>query len=661
MGLIAPLALGALAAILLPLWLHRREVPSNDRQRFPSAQFLDASPRPSRIVKKWQYLTLLAVRTLLLAAIAFAFAKPYLERDPAAEPITADAVHVLVVDTSLSMQRGEAMAAARRTANRIVATIPDSDAVFAARLTERGVEIDTTPLLGNERRAFIDALNAGAWRLDYADVARALQQFAERFSGTAVTAYVVSDLQQSAVPARFADLVPAAPLTLAIERIESAASNARIAAVRDGGSELIVDLAADSEATLEQRSLTVRVNDQAPISFPVTNPTTAIPIAALELDQAENSVTVTLTGDDAIASDNTRFAIIDRSPPRDVFLLTAAADSASELYLSAAFAAGADFRLVTATADEFDRRELGRQTWLIVDDPAALPSDLVESIRRFVAAGGAALVIGGEATLAAGDWQLPARRAVGGGSSERLFASVTNVTRDHTALGDAAPWTAVRVARFVPVELNTTDRTLVELDTGDPLVFESSLGDGRLVVLTTPLDRDWSDLAQRAVFVGFVLDVARTLAGSSDLERQFTLADTLPINFTTSGSGEVVAPDGSQRVSAGTLTSAGRVLLDIPGFYEVYTEARQWRIAANPDPRESDPTTMTTTLEERWKNAVTAAAGNDSPVVAAAPDRDPDTKPLWPWLLGAVALLLLAEQLLSNWFIGRQPNGQRYA
>ncbi|MEM1263374.1 MAG: BatA domain-containing protein [Pseudomonadota bacterium] len=661
MGLVAPLALAALAAVLLPLWLHRREVPSNDRQRFPSAQFLDASPRPSQVVKEWQYLALLALRTLLLAAIAFAFAKPYLERDASAEPFAADAVHVLFIDTSLSMQRGGTMAAARRASERIVAAIPSSDAVFAARLTNRGVEIDAAPLTGTEQREFIDSQTAGVLRLDYADLARALQQFAERYSATPVTAYVVSDLQQSGIPARFADMVPAAPLSLVIERVESAADNARVAALRDTGSELVVELAVDTNAALAGRSLSVQVNDAPPLTVPIDSTATAIPMANLGLDNAENSVAVTVTGDDAIAGDNTRYAIVDRSPPSDVFLVSADTDGASELYLSAAFAAGADFRLVAATPNAFDRRELGRQTWLIVDDPAALPTDLVAAIGDFVSAGGSALVIGGEATLASGDWVLPARRAVGAGSSERLFASVGNIATEHPALGDAAPWGAVRVARYIPVELNSADQALVSLDTGDPLVFESTIDDGRVIVITTPLERDWSDLAQRAVFVGFVLDTARALAGGSDLERQFAVADVLPLNFAAAGSGEVIAPDGSERVRTGTLTSGGRVLLDIPGFYEVYTESRRWRIAANPDARESDPTTMTTALEERWKNAVVATTNAESPGAAVAADNDPDAEPLWPWLLAVVAGLLLAEQLLSNWFIGRQPDGSRHA
>ena len=263
--------------------------------------------------------------------------------------------------------------------------------------------------------------------------------------------------------------------------------------------------------------------------------------------------------------------------------------------------------------------------------------------------------------MAAGRWLLPPRPVGTGGSVAAAFASVTRVATEHPAIGDATPWSAVRVARFVPLELAAADRSLIDLDTGDPLLVDATVGIGRTLVLTTPLSLDWTDLAQRAAFVGFALDAARTLQGSGQLDVHYRVGDRLPIDFSVAGSGEVIAPDGSERVAAGALDGRGRVLLDIPGFYEVYTEAGQTTIAVNPDPRESDPTVMSEALQQRWTDALPPRSRAPEAAARRTQIDTSDGLPLAPWLLVALVALLIGEQVLANWFIDRQPDGQRHA
>ncbi|MEO1034231.1 MAG: BatA domain-containing protein [Pseudomonadota bacterium] len=667
MAFAAPLALLALAALAIPLWLHRREVPSADRRLFGSTRFLEPSPRRTRVERKIQYWLLLALRCLLLAVVAFAFARPFLESAPTAA-LRADGLHVLVIDTSLSMQRGNAMVEAQRAARRAVAAIPGGDAVFVARSDARGIRIDTESLTRTALDRFIDGVTAGSHRTDFADVAAAAGRFAAAVNASRggptdaanppVTLHLVSDLQQSAVPPRFADMVPAERLTLALYPVSASDPNGRIVGLRDTGDTLFVDVASDQGAVVSGRALELTVNGTT-----VDNQTVAANRAVFRADSladGENTVAAQFAAADPLAGDDRWFAVVDRSPPTDVFLISARDDSAAALYLGAAYAAGADFRLVATTPSNFDRRELGRTSWLVVDDPAALPADLLAAVGDFVEKGGQALVLGGEATLSAGNWSLPARNVGTARSTSGDFIAVTGVASEHPTLGEAAPWTAVRVARYVPTDLTSDDNVLVELDTGDPLLFETTLGEGRLLVLTTPLAIDWTDFAQRGAFVGFALDTARTLAGSGRIARSYTVGERLPLDFTESASGEVVAPDGNRRVTSGTIDASGRVLLDIPGFYEVYTEADQFTVAVNPDPRESDPTVMSEALQQRWIEALPRRP-QAAPTATRSDVPDATTLPLWPWLLAALAGLLIVEQLLANWFIGRQPNGRQHA
>ncbi len=81
-SLLAPLFLIGLGAIALPLWLHRLQTQSPEREPFGSAMFLEPSERRVHLKKEFRYLILMALRILVLALLAFAFAKPILQRPP---------------------------------------------------------------------------------------------------------------------------------------------------------------------------------------------------------------------------------------------------------------------------------------------------------------------------------------------------------------------------------------------------------------------------------------------------------------------------------------------------------------------------------------------------------------------------------------------------
>ena len=122
MGVAAPLFLAGLLAIALPVWLHRLQTKSSDRQPFSSAMLLESTEQRVHVQKKLKYLLLLAFRVLLLTLIALAFAQPFLPRDSAPVAVEGAGSDLVVVDLSASMGRSgvfeQALEAARlRTAH----------------------------------------------------------------------------------------------------------------------------------------------------------------------------------------------------------------------------------------------------------------------------------------------------------------------------------------------------------------------------------------------------------------------------------------------------------------------------------------------------------------------------------------------------------------
>jgi Aerotolerance regulator N-terminal/von Willebrand factor type A domain len=127
MNWLAPLFLLGAAAIALPIWLHRLQTETPKRQAFSSAMLLLQAERRVHVEKRLRYWLLLALRILFLGLLAFAFAKPLWEQPPAILNVAQAKLHVLLLDSSMSMQQGERWQAAREQAEAIIAAAGPAD------------------------------------------------------------------------------------------------------------------------------------------------------------------------------------------------------------------------------------------------------------------------------------------------------------------------------------------------------------------------------------------------------------------------------------------------------------------------------------------------------------------------------------------------------
>src|SRR6187549_3818967 len=108
MGILAPLFLGSLAALSLPLIFHLVRRTPKGKQQFSSLMFL--SPTPPRLTRRSRLdqVLLLLLRLAALALLAFAFARPFFRENSilAITDLQQRRVAILL-DTSASMRRGD--------------------------------------------------------------------------------------------------------------------------------------------------------------------------------------------------------------------------------------------------------------------------------------------------------------------------------------------------------------------------------------------------------------------------------------------------------------------------------------------------------------------------------------------------------------------------
>lgn len=650
MGLLAPLFLLGALAIALPIWLHRLQTQSSDRQPFSSAMLLETTEERVHLQKKLKYLVLLGLRIAMLLLIAAAFAKPFLEKPPALLTAGDAGTHLILVDTSVSMNRAGAFDQATVVAQQLVDDAP-SGALLQVLNFDDSLHIGSNLTANHaDHRAAISGLKISATRLDFGSAMAAVDRLAESLPAP-VTLHVISDFQQSAMPIRFADAVPSrvsrliphvvgtgAPFNWSVEYLRETAAGLDVGLIGFGDRERVADV----ELILNGEIVETRSLAETGVQ--------TLQFTGLPYEEGDNRIQVRINTDDDLTADNHWFHIVENEAPAPVPLITLNRGGLPITYLSAALEADAQrsFDVEPMVIGEFDARILSRHRWLMIDDIGSVDEALENALTEYLQNGGNVLAFAGE--RAAGSRVFPVSRhqpgAAGIASSE--FQSPGQIDIGHPVLAQTEGWHSVNVSRTIPVELQAADQVLIRLENNEPFLLERKIGAGLLLLVLNGLDNRWNDLPVRPVFVSFIVEAAAYLSGVNEISKTYTAGASLPLSLIGSASGQVVDPDGSTVLSLVDTTRAQQIKLDKPGIYEVYTPQDDMLVAVNIDPRESELGTISQELLDRWQDAsaqpVEFVAGQSELVEA-------DPLELWHWLLLMLAIVIIAESILGNAYL----------
>lgn len=648
MSLLAPLFLLGAAAIALPLWLHRLQTQSSNRQPFSSAMLLETTRQQVHVQKKLKYLLLLAFRVAIILLLALAFAKPFIEREAEAIADAGAGTDLVVVDLSASMRRSGVFAQALAEADRAIEGAADGSVIqvltggsTVRELLPPGVDRDA-------QRAALDALEPGAARVDYGALMAAVESYAKALPAP-VRLHLVSDFQSSAMPAQFADLVPAGVSRFVPHAVGTGEpinwSVSRIAETADG-----LDVTVMSRG-LPDRSASVEITvngDVAGSRGAGGLGEHSLIFDDLEFEEGDNRVEVVIEADDDLDLDNRAYAVVRNDPPLPVPLITRDPAGLPVTYVSAALESVADsrYRVETLTPGDFDPRVLGRYRWAIVDDLGSVDTVLEEALADYLEGGGNLLAFAGDAARARDRLPVSGRdlAAADLGSGVSAWRDIASIDTRHPALAGTDGWHRVRVSRSVALEMNGDEDVLARLDNGAPLIVEEQHGSGRLLLVLSAADNRWNDLPVHPVFVGFMIEAADYLSGRVAEFGSYTAGTTL--SLAAGGAGQVVDPDGTALLSLSATTDTRAIRLERPGIYTVYTANDESLVAVNVDPRESDIERISQETLERWQDATFT---NPEPGTAAAFEGSSDDPlELWPWLLLLLVVFVIAESALGN-------------
>lgn len=638
-------ALFALLALVLPWWLHRRDSHGERRRRVSSIMFMQAAAEPVRARRRVRYLALLALRLALLAALISAFADPRLRVDSAAADARRASPHMVVLDVSLSM--GARFEAARDRARGLIAGLPREAPVM---LVLAGADIDVAASFGDSRGALNAALASArpGWsRLEFAGLLDRLGVLAGAAAAGPVEVHLVSDFQHSGMPANFNALVSETAGSiagLALYPVSGAQTNWQLSALRQQDHVVgTVSGSATGERTLSVRLLVVsgvaegrgaaaRQSSAASVRVPA-NGRASVRLPLPAADAGDLALRVMLDGADVLPADDQAHLVWRRARTQPVPLLTPP-DGTQERFLEAALAAGAPaFTLAPADSE-------GPVAVVLDDVPSA---GGLRRLQRHLEQGGHVFMSAGPAMLRSGRVPLLDIDVQGTTSGSR---DIRTVDRTHPLAAGAPTWRDVRINRALKLAAASGGQVILALDDGTPLLMEFSAGAGRVVLLTSALDRAWGSLVASAGFVALVQDLFRYLAQDLLPERA-TAGEPVPV---PAGNVQVFDASGARLLNLGDTVGRPGVRIDEPGIYSVRTPQRRVLLAVDPDPRESLLAPAPPQLLARWQDAARRQAPSATGL-AAAPRAAADSGsllPLAPWLLALAALLFLLEAASAN-------------
>ncbi len=614
-GTLAPVYLGGLAAISLPLLFHLIRRTPRGRKAFSSLMFL--SPSPPRVTRRSRldHLLLLFVRAAILALLAFAFARPFF-RASALLPLSELPRRriAILLDASASMRRGDLWRQAVAKAEEVLDDLgPTDDAALftfgdgVQTAVDFAASSGGTPVTQQDLiRRRLSELGPG-WQAT--DLGSALVAVANELNAPrdddAVAAepqlVLISDLQQGArtdalQSYSWPERIPAVVHALA----PSQATNAtlRLLADEEGRAEAQprVRMANAANSTGEEFSVQWAFAEQGAATgdpLPIYVPAGQSRVIRLPRPKgAEAADRIVLHGDDA-EFDNVHYAVAPRIEEiQAAYLGGESADDPQGLryYLQLALADSPLRKIEVRTVRAGEPLELATdpRPKLVVATEALAPQAATQ-IAEYVRSGGLLLAVLKDRAM--------------GESLAPLFAGLTfedaatSEASGYALLGEIdfthplfVPFASPRYSDFTKIHFwkhrpmtlspDAAAKVLARFDNRRPALIEQTLGSGRAVLFASGWQPADSQLALSTKFVPLVQGLVDLACGGQGQTANLTIGESLPLaERAAQQPAAVLKPNGQQvQLSADAVRFEET---DLPGLYRLQIGDEAYRFAAN--------------------------------------------------------------------------------
>lgn len=692
--MLAPYALAASALLAIPIIVHLLKPRKVRQTPFSSLRWLHLTRQHLTRRIRWHQFLLFLLRASFILLLVLALSRPLFSTGQEGKP----AERFIVLDISRSMKyslvdRPSAMDAARDLAKHLIrqALPEDHTALLVA-----GVRTEVICPLGPDTEACLAALSSVQAGNTDTDLGSALPVIRSLLPGCRPNAdvkiiFITDNYQknwnQGAITSFLQDAQPP-PQIKVFDVAPAHPHNAWIASARyhpetkaEAG-RITVQLGVSGDEALERtvglydlaplkertRTVTLQPGRLTSVDFEVpAGFTTKDRIARLQLEPPDR-----LPEDDQywlpLDPRGTRVLLIEPESPQKgryhpVFPLRTAVDVLGQQGPSA-------WQRISKSHREATPRDVESAEVIVLADVPDISDPVRQALEDRVRAGaGLAIFLGPRVQPsfyntklyralqpASGLLPMPLKNAA---PADNRLAPLTRVAWNHPLLANmldpiVGDLGQTQFRNFYRFDDPPRGQALAWIDDKTPAFVEHTLAAGKVLVLNTTPNADWSDLARRASFVPFVDRMLAYLAGGG-ARRHFFAGDEIALTIDKIGPDEkvtVTTPSGSNLTpslkQAGERTSLRLPAQQEPGVYQV-------RRTAQPDQPlpfvvqvgagDSLLTAMDPALLRQWWQPASVDIVKTEAGSAGLPA---ERFPLWPALLAVASLLLLAETFIAT-------------
>lgn len=660
--------IGALAAGL-PILVHLVRRTRAQKIQFPSLMFLRKIEQKTVRKRKLRNLLLLAMRCLALLLLALAFARPYLDSKSAAAATNASSSTVILLDASCSMRYSDVFERAKNAARNIIGNAAADEQIALVSFAQ-GYDI-LRPLKNNhaEANALINDLKPTLAAADYLQAVQAGDAILKEVNRGKRKIFIISDFQETGWNRASAQVKLASDVLFTpVDVSDAKAANLAVSEVKadpvvyaqkytgkitalinNFSNEYADNIAVDfklNDLVVERREVSVDGLSSKSIEF-----------TGFNVPEGSNRGSIEIASD-KFAFDNRNFFIIRRENQTKILAIETAAKGRSEsLFLQQALLAGENNRylLTLKTAGSVSPQELSEYRAIIIND-ASIGEPLAAAIKSFVERGGGLIIAAGKHTEA-GDFN----RTFASFSPAQLddvaqnrngYALMSQIKTDHpifSAFARSGRLTSTRVYSYHKSEPKEGAEVLAALDDGSPMLVEGSAGRGKVLLLTTTLDKAWNDLPLTAMFLPLTRQMLEHLSGGEG-SLSYNVGQVFMASPDADGTLPAIENPEGGRVEDARRTKSGELTInaDAIGFYRLRYRDHAENTAVNIDAKESNFTKLNI---EDFVASISPKA--DEQVVANTPERQTAEEleakqRLWLPLILLALLLFVIESVLAR-------------
>lgn len=700
MSFLSPLFLFGLLAAAIPIAIHliRREHPP--KIMFGSLRFLKQTTKKLILFQQIQQWLLLLLRAAMICLLVFAFARPLFYQGSIAQLLDAEPQStMLLIDSSLSMQVGDRFAQARQQALQALnglsagdeaGIISFADGTLSARELTTDFDslrayINNLPAPGYERVRFFPALRlANDMLMQSRHEQRNIVMISDfqasgmsgaddegndagftlapgvSFSGISVGDERSSNLsltdvrspqQLMASAANPEEEIPAAG-------VQNADSETSSQATPDG--QQVLARVRSTGSVLQQRgeiSLLVNGQPQQRQAFELGDRSEVVLDLPLMLDGSGRYTGELVLAGDAFDLDNRWYFTVDVLPTMRILVVNG--DPATDWYddeahwfvLALEGMENSPFAVSQVTLATFAATDLEQHDAVVLLNAGSLSGTQQQALQGFVAGGGSLLLAPGNRVEAnAFNQQLaeltPARLTTSQVLPASDYLLIADVDRRHPALRPLdVDWSA-RFQGYWRSEPVNDSAVLMRYDSGDPLLVERPVGEGRSMLVTSSLDLGWSNFPLQGLYLPFVHETLTYMIQPPMQQRAWQVGDMVDLSpaFDEGVTQlSVTEPDGTDlQVSSDNPFYRARM----PGFLRTETG---FNFAINIEAAAAELASIdVAVLHDRILNPDTTPAIAEGVRTAQLIAELEQPQRIWWWIVLTVLLLFLLEAWIAN-------------